>query len=72
MAYGCASNAPRTQVVKEAEHIMYHERGRFVPPKQAIFCDKYTDEERAVYADTGAVGMYWPRFLPFGRSGKGE
>ena len=32
----------------QAEHIMENERGRFPPPKQAIFAKFYTAEERKV------------------------
>mmetsp|Transcript_26207 Transcript_26207/g.53265 ORF Transcript_26207/g.53265 Transcript_26207/m.53265 type:complete len:137 (-) Transcript_26207:258-668(-) len=64
MAYG----TKLARVVKEAEHIMENERGRFVPPKQAFFNHLYTDEERTVYGSVGAVGTYWPSFLPMARA----
>ena len=52
------------RVVKEAENILANERGRFVPPSQALFYGLYTDADRAVYASTGALyGIYWKPFL---------
>eukprot|EP00293_Proteomonas_sulcata_P019220 CAMPEP_0184314160 /NCGR_PEP_ID=MMETSP1049-20130417/71759_1 /TAXON_ID=77928 /ORGANISM="Proteomonas sulcata, Strain CCMP704" /LENGTH=117 /DNA_ID=CAMNT_0026631937 /DNA_START=39 /DNA_END=392 /DNA_ORIENTATION=+ len=63
MAYG----TKLTRVVKEAEHIMEHERYRFIPPKQAPFHKVYTEAERKPHASVGAVGTYWPSFLPMAR-----
>eukprot|EP00471_Norrisiella_sphaerica_P006128 CAMPEP_0184489918 /NCGR_PEP_ID=MMETSP0113_2-20130426/16658_1 /TAXON_ID=91329 /ORGANISM="Norrisiella sphaerica, Strain BC52" /LENGTH=163 /DNA_ID=CAMNT_0026873577 /DNA_START=52 /DNA_END=543 /DNA_ORIENTATION=+ len=63
MAYGTKLQ----RVVKEAEYLMEHERGRFPPPKQAMFAGKYTEEEKAVYSDVGAVSTYWPGFIPWAR-----
>ena len=57
MAYG----NKMLRVVKEAEHILEHERGRFVPFKQAPFSKFYTDEERATLFDVStAVGDLFP------------
>eukprot|EP00656_Telonema_subtile_P008675 TRINITY_DN14050_c0_g1_i2.p2 TRINITY_DN14050_c0_g1~~TRINITY_DN14050_c0_g1_i2.p2 ORF type:complete len:159 (-),score=30.50 TRINITY_DN14050_c0_g1_i2:177-653(-) len=61
MAYG----SKLQRVVKEAEHIMQHERAILVPPKQAPFHGKYTEAERAAYRGTGAVSSYWPTFHPW-------
>mmetsp|Transcript_28850 Transcript_28850/g.40232 ORF Transcript_28850/g.40232 Transcript_28850/m.40232 type:complete len:154 (-) Transcript_28850:137-598(-) len=68
MAYGTKLQ----RIVKEAEYMLEHERGRFPPPKQAIFADKYTAEEQAVYANIGAVSTYWPGFLPWARKANEE
>jgi hypothetical protein len=57
MAYGSKLN----RVVKEAEHILDHERGRFVPFNQASFHKFYTDKEKAEYYDQStAVGDLFP------------
>ena len=56
-----------TRVVKEAEYILEHERGRFVPMKQAMFFHLYSDEERSVYGDVSNVGAYFPSMFPFHR-----
>ena len=64
MAYG----TKMTRIAKEAEHIMQHERGRFVPPAQAPFARLYTQAERELYESTDAVGALWPGFLPVSRS----
>jgi hypothetical protein len=60
---------PRRQVVKEAEHILEHERERLVPPKQAPFRSLYAEAEVQSH-DTraSAVGTYWPSFLPISRA----
>ena len=63
MAYG----NKLTRVVKEAEHIMENERGRFIPPKQAPFEKRYGEADRALASDATAVGTYWPSFLPMAR-----
>ena len=63
MAYGNKIS----RVVKEAEYIMENERGRFIPPKQAPFAKLYGKEDRALASDVGAVGTYWPSFLPMAR-----
>ena len=58
MAYGNKLN----RVVREAEYILDHEKGRFVPFHQAPFAKFYTDEERAAYPAT-AVGDLYPSKL---------
>uniref|UniRef100_A0A0G4I3V5 Uncharacterized protein n=1 Tax=Chromera velia CCMP2878 TaxID=1169474 RepID=A0A0G4I3V5_9ALVE len=63
MAYG----TKLTRVVKEAEHILEHEKGRFVPMKQAMFDKYYGEEERKFHKGVQAVGFYWPSFLPMHR-----
>ena len=64
MAYGNKLN----RVVSEAEYIMEHERGRFVPPKQAPFAKFYTEEERKVYYDEATkVGDLMPNSILFPR-----
>eukprot|EP00470_Lotharella_oceanica_P002142 CAMPEP_0170170126 /NCGR_PEP_ID=MMETSP0040_2-20121228/3081_1 /TAXON_ID=641309 /ORGANISM="Lotharella oceanica, Strain CCMP622" /LENGTH=165 /DNA_ID=CAMNT_0010409303 /DNA_START=20 /DNA_END=517 /DNA_ORIENTATION=- len=63
MAYGTKLQ----RIVKEAEYMIENERGRFPPPKQAMFAKKYTEEEKNVYANVGAVSTYWPGFLPWAR-----
>jgi hypothetical protein len=60
MAYG----NKLARVSKEAEYILDHERGRFVPFRQAPFAKFYTDEEReALYAPSTAVGDLFPNYL---------
>jgi hypothetical protein len=57
MAYGNNLN----RVVKEAEYILDHERGRLVPFNQASFHKLYTDKEKAEYYDQStAVGDLFP------------
>jgi hypothetical protein len=57
MAYGNKLN----RVVKEAEYILDHERGRLVPFHQASFHKFYTDKEKAEYYDQStAVGNLFP------------
>jgi hypothetical protein len=57
MAYGNKLN----RVVKEAEYILDHERGRLVPFNQASFYKLYTDKEKAEYYDQStAVGDLFP------------
>jgi hypothetical protein len=57
MAYGNKLN----RVVKEAEYILEHERGRLVPFNQASFHKFYTDKEKAEYYDQStAVGELFP------------
>ena len=57
MAYG----NKLLRVTKEAEYILEHERGRFVPFKQAPFSKFYSAEERAQFFDTAtAVGELFP------------
>ena len=55
------------RIVKEAEHIMDHERGRLIPPHQAPFSALYGADERSAASDAGAVGSYWPSFMPMAR-----
>lgn len=57
MAYG----NKLARVTKEAEYIMDHERGRFVPPQQAPFAKLYSEEEKAYFFDPAtAVGDLFP------------
>ena len=68
LAYGNKLN----RVVNEAEYILYHERGRLVPPQQAAFFKFYTDAERALYYDTARpVGVLYPNALLFPRKSSG-
>ena len=68
LAYGNKLN----RVVNEAEYILYHERGRLVPPQQAAFFKFYTDAERALYYDTARpVGVLYPNALLFPRKNSG-
>ena len=53
--------------LKEAEHIMDQERGRLIPPHQAPFSALYGADERSAASDAGAVGSYWPSFMPMAR-----
>ncbi len=65
LAYG----TKMTRVVKEAEHILEHERVRFVPPKQAPFHALYSEQEVSDATQRAdAVGTYWPSFVPVARS----
>mmetsp|Transcript_10499 Transcript_10499/g.17117 ORF Transcript_10499/g.17117 Transcript_10499/m.17117 type:complete len:151 (+) Transcript_10499:1639-2091(+) len=54
MAYGTKIE----RVAKEAEHVLEHERHRFIPPKQAPFSTLYETNEKVQ-----RVGMYWPSIL---------
>lgn len=57
MAYG----TKLIRVVKEAEHILEHERGRLVPFKQAAFFKFYDEQEKAPYYHTvPPVGHVFP------------
>lgn len=60
MAYGNKF----ARINKEAEHILEHERARFVPFSQALFSKFYTEEEKAAFFNQGtAVGDLFPNSL---------
>ncbi|VEU44589.1 unnamed protein product [Pseudo-nitzschia multistriata] len=68
--YDLAYGNKLQRVVKEAEHILEHERGRFVPFKQAPFSKFYTDEERAaLFESASAVGDLFPNSFYAPRQG---
>ncbi len=59
--YDLAYGNKLLRVGKEAEYILEHERGRFVPFKQAPFAKFYTEDERAaLWGGSTAVGDLFP------------
>eukprot|EP01134_Creolimax_fragrantissima_P007287 CFRG7287T1 len=67
--YDIAYGNKLQRVVAEAEYMLHEERHRFVPMEQAIFYNKYTDEEKnKVSAWSGrGVSTFWPSFFPMSR-----
>mmetsp|Transcript_16275 Transcript_16275/g.29775 ORF Transcript_16275/g.29775 Transcript_16275/m.29775 type:complete len:154 (+) Transcript_16275:180-641(+) len=62
-----AYNTKMRRVTLEAEHILEHERYRFIPPKQAPFAYLYEKElearQLAGLDSSQRVGLYWPAFI---------
>jgi len=62
--YDFAYHNKLRRVTQEAEHILEHERFRFIPPKQAPFSGLYEEEAKNLtgtpFHGAGRVGSYWP------------
>jgi len=69
--YDAAYGNKMLRVVRETEHLLEHERGRFCPPKQAPFRGVYSEDEAADLGAATPVGELWPSFLPMSRSADG-